>query len=187
MKSDVKLNIATINAEIVPIEDDEKKILMRLYQDRIRGTAKTALGLFVCAVVVLFSRAAFVVPSIINDVFLGGKDTWLVNQHFLSGSGIKIPIAALLVVALVFFSYRNGARPFLRDATDGYKCKVPFRIMRKQYYPVTGQYMLQFSRIREMVEVDSATFDQCEEGGDLWFYRAVRCKYVFDPINGFEQ
>jgi len=137
--------------------------------------------------VFFYSPYGFVLYGYVNDDFAkDGKNTWMVSDNFLSGWYFKILIAAIisaLLAVLAFFSIGS----YKKDAASGVKLKAPYTVMRKEYYPVTGQYFVHLGGMAKHSEVDADTYNKCEEDGIVYLGQAPRSKYIFSEDDEYLQ
>lgn len=166
--------------EWVPLSEDEKSWLMTAYSTKLRYLRFAFIGTVIILTLVSFSGFGFFLQAFINDIFLGGRETWLVDQHFLSGWWIKLIISMALSFIVCWLSYYNTIRPFKLDAQLGVKQKVPFKVIRKEYFPVTDQYFIALDNGRRF-ETDNDGFNGAVEGEKIFLFRTMKSKYIFTP------
>lgn len=172
--------------EFSPLTGDEKRQLMVLYYKQARRLFMILLSFSFVLIILSFTRFGFLLYAMVNDLFMGGNDTWMVDQHFLSGWYIKIGIAVLVSAALCAFSFFNIILPHKRDADSGMKCRMPFRIIRKEYFPVTGQCFVTLSGSDDRhCEVEEDIYKNCDEGDVVFLDMGFRSKYIFTNSDRF--
>ena len=172
--------------EFFPLAVDEKEQLADLYDQQTKRLFMVFLSFTFILSVISFTKFGFLAYAMVNDLFLGGKDSWMVDQHFLSGWYIKVGVAALISAILCTFSFVNITLPHRLDATSGVKCRMPFRIMKKEYFPVTGQYFVTLSGTNDRhCEVEQEIFEKCEEGDVVYLDMAFKSKYIFTDSDRF--
>ena len=128
--------------KLVPLTDDERAWLLTIYNTRLRNLLVAFLASTLALTFISFSRLGFVIEAMINDLILDGKETWLVDQHFLSGWYIKILIAILIAGIFSIMSYCFNMLPYKADAISGVKINVPIVIVKKERFPLTEQYFI---------------------------------------------
>jgi len=85
----------------------------------------------------------------------------------------------------LYFWFKN-VYSFKKDADSGIKEKVPHRIVKKEYFPMTNQCFVGFDDPDYLHhEIDADTFDKCNEGDMMYLYRAIKSKYVFEKDGRF--
>ena len=172
--------------EFFPLTVDEKEQLADLYKKQARKALAVFISFTFVLSIISFTGFGFLVYAMANDVFLGGGDTWMVDQHFLSGWYLKIGIAALISVILCAFSFLNITLPHKLDAASGLKCRMPFRIIRKEYFPVTGQYFFTLSGANDRhCEVAQEIYEKCVEGDTVFIDMGFKSKYIFTDSDRF--
>jgi hypothetical protein len=143
---------------------DEKEWLMYVYRKRCKHIVLTFLSGFFITVALIYWFGFFLLMP-----------WWM-----------PFPLAVVLSLAASAVHYYYGVLPYKRDAEAGIKYQLPFTVIAKSYYPVTGQYMLQIDGFSRMMEVDGATYNSCAEGGQIPLYMALRSKYLFNSLDSFE-
>ena len=132
-------------------------------------------------------------PSFFNDVFGRQDPTEYAYLHttnkelgispfqmiLLNTAYLEVPIIATFFI----FLFRK-VLPFRKDIRCGVKEKVPYQIIRKEYFPLTNEYYVALDDPDYMHhKLDEATYSQVNEGDNMYLYRAIYSKYVFE-ING---
>ncbi len=172
--------------EKVPLTPEERSWLMYIYRKRLKSLWIGFFGNTVILTIFSFTYFGFKVYACVNDLILDGKDTWMVDQNFLSGWYIKIGIAAVISVVFCALSYLSSMLPYRMDADSGMKLRVPYRVTRKEYFPITGQCFVSLSGIRKHFEVDAETYQKCEEDGIIYMDQAALSRYIFSENNEFK-
>ncbi len=164
-----------------PLTDEEQAHLLHIFRSRrnLLISVGLILGGMICYIV-------------LPEMDLSGGKGWqklkrldyLVSQNVLMLSILGALL--LLILGYCLMLYIKRIHPFLSDARGGKKEVVSCRIIRKQYFPYTGQYFISFSDPRYMHhEVDAVFYEHCREGDIAYLYRAPRSKYVFDERGRF--
>ncbi len=156
--------------EQVPLSADEKDLLLTVYDQRRRLLFVVYVFLFALA----FSKS-------INGIFSWERND---DAKFISRFGTQI--ISIVFVETIFMStgvyfWMKRVRPLKKDADMGVKEKVPYLIVKKEYYEVSGQY---FFDIDDAVylhhEVDEDTYYKMNEGDYFYVNRGVHSKFVFE-------
>jgi len=171
----------------VPLAAEEKDWLMKIYNTRRRYLGVAFLGYTLILIFVSFSRVGFIVEAYINELTLGGKETWLVDQHFTSGWAIKILLSAIIAAIFCLMSFVFRIRPYKQDADSDIKYSVPYTVFRKGYVPISNQYFITLENFEHSFEVDPATYDNSIEGGQIFMGQAIRTGYIFSDGESFEK
>jgi len=166
----------TGNFEHVPLTDEEKDVLYNIYKTRQRFLYLAYCGISGFALVCCLRSIAKT------------NDTYDVKERY-TDSGMPIWVFSVSVIALIvissalFFLFKK-VMPFLKDFRSGVKEKVPYSIVRKEYFPLTNQYYVALDDPDYMHhEIDEETYYKVCEGDNMYIYRAINSKYIFE-LNG---
>jgi hypothetical protein len=155
--------------EQVPLTTDEKDMLLTVYESRLRYLFIVYLFLVIMGVWPMLFNVYYWKYSIL-DWFVTAVMKYGVVETAIIGTGIYFLNTRIL--------------PFKRDALSGVKEKIPYTIMRKEYFPLTSQYYFGFDDPDYLHhEVDEDTYNKCNEGDTMYVYRGIKSKYVFE-LNG---
>ena len=167
----------------VPLSDDDKDMLKVIYVTRLKYAFITFL--FMYAIVAYFSLTRLDYRGRYSDRITHWEenaDSKFVSRNLMSIIGFSflgIPITGLAV-----FYFRRKVFPFKKDIQNGMKDKVPYTIMRKEFFEYTSQYYFGFDDPNYLHhQVDAALFFGCQEGDVLYLYRAPLSGYTFE-MNG---
>jgi hypothetical protein len=148
--------------EKVPLMDDEKKLLLLIY-------GKRKLVLFMGYSVLIFLAMIF---SPKGDAIGARIVTLLTLQSAIIGTGIYL--------------YFKNVRTFRKDAESGMKDKVPYTVIRREYFEFTDQYYIALDHPNYLHhEIDQDMYYNVREGDCIYLYRATRSKYVFERNGRF--
>lgn len=174
-----------LEPKIMPLTTGEKDWLMEIYSTRFKYLWIAFPGYTLILTIISLSPLGFTVYAIVNDLMLGGKDTWMVEQHYISGWYYKIGIAIMIAAVFCILSYFFRMLPYKADADSGAKLNVPYVVNKKEYYPATGQYFVWLGGINRHYEVDEETYNKCDEGGIIYMSQAARSGYIFSENDEF--
>jgi len=88
------------------------------------------------------------------------------------------------IITTFFIFFFGRVFPYRRDIRSGVKERVPYTIVRKEYFPLTNEYYVALDDPDYMHhKIDEATYNQVNEGDNMYLSRAIHSKYVFE-ING---
>ena len=165
--------------EIVPLEDDEREWLLHLYSSGLRRLGGNFLMACFFLLLFTFSRVGFLLCAIINDVFLGARETALVSEDFLSMWETKLFIVVLLAVLVCFFSYLS-LQAYKMDAKSGVKQRTSCTVARKAYNSVSDECFVWINgNIDKSYVIAADKYNSCEEGGEILMDQAIKSKYIF--------
>lgn len=162
-----------------PLTQYEQDYLMGIYTTRRNCLWQVFVGCFVVMMFFFFSSLYFVVAAFINDLFLGGHETWLVNGKYLEAAGGRMVISVVVSTLAVLNTYFFEVIPFKKDVKSGIKLVLPFVITSKEYYPVTDQYFVRVKGVRnKMFEVSAEAHANLEEGVPMYIGRSINAKCI---------
>src|ERR1019366_5899329 len=106
-----------------------------------------------------------------NARFVSRSWMWLINFAFLE----------TIIISTGIYFWRKKVSPLKKDADMGVKEKIPYRIVAKQYFAVSGQYFFDIDdQVYLRHEVDEDTYYKLNEGDNVYIYRGVHSKFVFE-------
>jgi len=170
--------------ELVALTEGEQDLLWTIYNTR-RKNLSIAFIRYMLVFTGLSFFFVFLIGPYVNDILLGGKETWLVDKHFFSGWAIKLSIAVVFAVYFSVMSYISEILPFKKDAELGVKQKVPFTVGIKGYSSLTDQYFITPEGMTHAYEVDEETYSNAQEGCQIFMGRALHSQYIFSYGNSF--
>lgn len=171
--------------EKVPLTDDEKDMLLMVYHKRRKF-------LFTVYAVLISLAFFYSYRGIDTRSRYSGKVTrweekddakyisrfgmWMINLSFLE----------LIVIGTGTVFWFKRVYPLKHDADSGLKEKVPYMIMRKEYFPLTNQFYVALDDPDYLHhEIDEDTYYSCAEGGFIYVYRGAKSKFVFEDNGRF--
>ncbi|MCW3123459.1 MAG: hypothetical protein JWQ38_2951 [Flavipsychrobacter sp.] len=111
-----------------------------------------------------------------DSKYVSRTGMWVINLVWLE---------AIVISTGVYFLVKR-ILPYKKDANSGIKEKVPYEIIRKEYFPLTDQYYFALDDPNYLHhEVDAVFFSSCNEGDSIFVYRAIRSKFVFEANGRF--
>lgn len=140
------------------------------------------------------TRLSFFVPVFIS---LMGLATYLSIQYSISNEKdaldplyqgvINFCFVGLPVLILSIGIFKKRIYAYRADAKNGVKEMVPYAILEKEYFPLTGKYYFRIDDPDNMhFEVDAEEFG-CYNAGDTFLVpRAPRSKFTFEYGGRFE-
>jgi hypothetical protein len=166
--------------EKVPLKDEEKDQLRNIYRLRGRFFFSVYAILIPFAFAYSFrgidSYANIGSVSKDNAVSLSADGMWLVNLSVLGG--IVIGSGVLILFKRIL--------PFKKDAASGVKEKIPFTIIRREYFPLTNQFFVALDDPDYLHhEIDEDIYHKCAEGDTIYLYRGVQSKYISEENGRF--
>ena len=94
-------------------------------------------------------------------------------------------LESMLIIPGIFIFFRR-IYPYRKDLKLGMKEKIPYTIIRKEYFPFTNQCYVAFDDPDYMHhEIDADTYNKVEEGDVMYIYRAIKSKYTFEENGRF--
>lgn len=170
--------------ELVPLTADEKDLLLLIFHKRRK--------LLVYVYAVLMGMAFMCAPKGIDRRGRDGKvQHWEEREDakYLSRMGMVLLnfswLGAIILSSGVYFYYKS-VRPFKKDALSGVKEKVPYLIVRREYFPYTNQYYVGLNDPNYLHhEIDEDTYYKVREGEHMYLFRAACSKFVFERNGRF--
>ena len=111
------------------------------------------------------------------------------DAKFVSRTGmyfISLAYLQCIVLGTGTFIYLKRIAPFKRDADAGVKQKVPYEIVRKEYFELVNEYYFALSDPAHLHHrVDEETYRSYNEGDTLYLYRAPSSRHFFDQSGRF--
>lgn len=167
-------------SEQVPLTADEKDFLLTVYDTRWRRYLWVYIFLFVLALV-------YAMRIDTRGRYSGEISRWEDNNpdaKYVSRFGMQminfIFLEGMFMSTGIFFWVKR-VRPLKKDADLGMKEKIPFTIVQKQYYNVSGQYFFAIDDPKLLrTEVDEETYNKMNEGDTCYIYRGVYSKFIFE-------
>ncbi len=172
--------------EQVPLTEDDRNLLMAVYKVRRRILLMACF--FVMFMAFLgsqhgidnYDRYTGKLVSRWEETydsrFLNRMGIWMVNIGFL-----EIPLGSCFL--LIWY---KKVRPITRDLKAGVKDIIPYQIIRKEYFPLTGRFYVALDDPNYLHhEIDEDTYYNCSEGGFIYVYRAPKSKFVFEESGRF--
>lgn len=171
--------------EKVPLSDEERDLLLYIYRKRRKYLL--VVYVFFAALVLFYSPPGSGVRSRYSKRAYSYDDSqdakyvsygwmWLINLAFVGGS----------VMGTGVYFYMKRVRPFKKDADSGVKEKVPYTVLRREYFEFTGQYYVALDDPNYLHhEIDQEMYYNISEGDSIYLYRATRSKFVFERNGRF--
>ena len=108
--------------------------------------------------------------------YISRMGIWLIHFSFLE----------LIVIGTGGVFWFKRVYPLKYDADSGVKEKVPYMIMRKEYFPLTNQFYVALDDPNYLHhEIDEDTYHSCVEVGFIYVYRGTKSKFVFEDNGRF--
>jgi hypothetical protein len=173
------------NYDTVPLTDDERDLLLTIYDSRRRFLGLVYLVLIIVAFIYGWQG--------VDARSHGGGNIrrWEENEDakFIPRIGAQLIITGFLesmVIGTGLYFFMKRVRPFLLDAKSGLKERLPYPIVRKEHFPLTNQFYVGFDDPNYLHhEIDEATYHNCSVGDTLYVYRGIRSKFVFKENGRF--
>jgi len=167
--------------EQVPLSADEKDLLLTVYVQRKR----LLLYVYVFLFGLIFFMSGYGIDT--RSRYTGRVSRWEENNDdakYVSRFGmrmINLTFLETIVLSTGIYFWMKRARPLKRDADMGVKEKIPYEIINKEYFAVSGQYFFDTSDPAYLRhEVDEDTYYKLNEGDYFYVYRGVHSKFVFE-------
>jgi len=167
-------------SEQVPLTAEEKDFLLAVYDTRWRRYFLVYIFLFVLALMYglrIDRRSQYTGETIHwednnpDAKYLSRFGMQMINLVFLEGMFMSTGI----------YFWMKRVSPLKKDADLGMKEKVPYIIVEKQYYNVSGQYFFAIDDPKLLrTEVDEDTYNKMKEGDTCYIYRGIYSKFVFE-------
>lgn len=111
-----------------------------------------------------------------QDYEIFGHDLTDTENYWLS----RVPFILIISISGGILFYKRVYN-YKRDLKLGQKEKVTYTIIRKTYFPMTGQYFFSFDNPDYMhYEVDADLYASMDEGDSISIYRGKYSKHVFE-------
>lgn len=172
--------MGAVQYEKVPLTENEKDLLLTVYDTRRR------LLFIVYAILI---SIAFACSQRIDyrSRYSHKVDRWQDNNDdakFVSRFGMKLIsfcfLESMVIGTGLFFLFKR-VLPLKRDADSGVKEKVPYTILKKEYYSVNERYYFAIDDPALLhYEVDRDTYNSLSEGATFYVYRDARSRFVFE-------
>jgi hypothetical protein len=165
--------------EQVPLTADDRDMLYTIYDFRRRFLFLVFI-LIGAAIIILYLKGINFHIFRIDYKYLNDSKSpmldWVLCNFILE--------LVFLVTGLFFVFTR--ILPFRKDLKSGVKEKIPFEVIKKQYFPLTNQYYLTLNDPRyEYHETDEELYNAISEGDNVYLYRAIYSKYMFEENGRF--
>jgi hypothetical protein len=164
----------------VPLTENEKDLLLMVYDTRRR------LLFIVYAILI---SIAFACSQRIDyrSRYSNEVNYWQTNNDdakFISRFGMKVIsfcfLESMVIGTGLFFLFKR-VLPLKRDADSGVKEKIPYRILKKEYYSVNERYYFAIDDPALLhFEVGKNTYDSLSEGDEFYIYRGAKSRFVFE-------
>ena len=180
----------------VPLTDDDKDMLQTIYSARIRLFLITYTVLFIMALICGYcidsrDRRHLDKFSMYEYNKTHGITKWEDTNEDKGISRMQMRIISIsflesVVIATGIVVFLRRIQPFKADLKLGMKAKVPYVIVRKEYFPLTNQCYVGFDDPSYLHhEIDQDTFSQVNEGDVMYIYRGIKSKYTFEENGKF--
>ena len=152
-----------------PLEQEELELLKEVYSKRRWSLAYGYMFFLILSLSVPL-RDCFEHPDFFFDA-ARSVPTYLF---------IAIVVHLLFIIPGCILWYVR-INPFRLDIRFGEKEVIPYTILRKEYFPNTGQYYVAIDDpIALHYELDEGQFQQCSEGDTIYVGRAVHSRFIFE-------
>ena len=169
------------DAEIVPLTDGEKNWLLNIYNLRFRNYFPA--GVIKCSFLwLIIVTPAYALFFAFHDVLTSDFTPWLAGSSIHHMFNILI-IAGLCIASHSLILYYTWMLPFKNDALSGVKCIREVAVVRKEYFPITGQYFIYIEGLENHLEVDAGIYDKYDEGSKIPLKQTILTKYIFMENN----
>jgi hypothetical protein len=158
--------------ETRPLSDEERNYLLTIYNTRLSFFLPTFISLLglttFCSVRYSVSREKDALEPMYQA---------MINFCFI---GLPVVLIGIRIFNKRIFAYRA-------DAKKGFKEMVPYAILEKEYFPLTGKYYFRIDDPDNMhFEVDADEFSRYNTGDIFHVPRAPRSKFTFEYNGRFE-
>ena len=149
-----------------PLTEKERDHLLLIYYQRLRVFAPAFLLLTIAAIYFSITKAEspaseslpFIEQAFVNFAFAGGP-----------------------VMLFAIIIYHRRIKAYRTDVKNGLKQLVPFKILERKHFPLTGQYYFRIPDPDNMYyEVDAEMFHQYRAGDSICVSRAPLSGYTFE-------
>lgn len=164
----------------VPLTNDEKDMLLTVYDQRRRLLFVVYIILF--AIALALSRTGIDTRGRYSNTI----NYWEENEDakYVSRFGmwmINIAFLETIIMSTGIYFWMKRVGPLKKDADMNVKEKVPYEIVKKEYFSITGQYFFDTDDPAYLHhEVDEDTYNKLNEGDCFYIYRGVHSKFVFE-------
>jgi hypothetical protein len=159
--------------EKVPLTDEEKDMLLLIYRKRLR--------FFLTVNLILLGIIVFQIIRFFGPDF-GRRDFTEILGMIIVMDGIPLAVISGTGLYVLF----NRILPIKRDVDSGMKDKVPYQVIRKEHFYLTGQFYVALDDPDYLHhEIDEDTYHNLWEGCTIYLYRGTRSKYVFEENGRF--
>jgi hypothetical protein len=174
------ISMKSISYEQAPLTADEKDMLLTVYDQRRR---------LIFVVYTIFFALIFALSGRIDirARYSNGVVRWEENNEdakYVSRFWMKMINFAFLetiVMSTGVYFWMKRVRPLKKDADMGVKEGVPYEIVKKEYFAVSGQYFFDIDDPAYLHhEVDEDTYNKLNEGDYFYIFRGVHSKFVFE-------
>ncbi len=164
--------------EHVPLTDDDKEMLFTIYDSRRRFLLIVYIILFV--MVLFISLNGFG-----NEIFLMSFKK-IMTILVISNRLIFLCFLETVMMSTGLFFLFTRVLPFRHDIKSGIKEKIPYAVVKKQYFPLTNQYYLTLDDPEYLFhEIDEDIYNSVNKGDNVYLYKTINSKYVFEEDGRF--
>lgn len=166
--------------EKVPLTTDEKDLLLTVFSKR--RTFLFFVYILLVVIALMYSTHGVDIRSPYTGKVVRWEEQddakavprfwmWIINLTWLEG----------IVISTGIYFYMKRVHPFRYDANSGVREKVPYTIVRKEFFPLTNQYYVALDDPNYLHhQITEDEYYNCTEGGTIYIYRAVKSKFVFE-------
>ena len=169
-----------------PLTDDDRSLLLAVYNARRRIILPASIFLMLLALyagqksIDRYDKYSGKVYSRWEEdedaKYVGRKAMYIIKFSFLA-----VPLASCFL-----FIWYKKLRPITQDINAGVKDVIPYQIIRKEYFPLTGRFYVALDDPNYLHhEIDEETYYNCTEGGFIYVYRAPKSKFIFEESGHF--
>jgi len=162
-----------------PLRETEKKWLQDVYNKEVSQLWRGFFGYLIVLVVFSLTPVGFVIWGIASIFIDPARHPWLLGDSPWDGWYYRLFIIAIISCGISVLYYINEILPFRRDILAGVKYRVPYYVIKKDYFPATGQYFVRLSGAQKQSEVSEDTYNNCEVGYTVYVEQARYSKYIF--------
>lgn len=164
----------------IPMTAEEKEWLMSVFKLRKANIFPAAF--FGCLLQYLVAMGALIFfYAFLHDAFLWDGVSRFKWAWLFEWLPIDLGLVLLAGVITCVLAYYYWALPFRQDAVAGVKNRVGFKVLDKNYYPLTDQYFVKpDNRMDKYYEVSATIYNSCEVNGVLYMEQAPRSGYIFN-------
>ena len=162
----------------------DKIMLQAAYRKRMRGLRYgyilfIAIALFFPTLGIIFAYATIFFQNLHHNPSgnIAKKTTDI--GGFLVFAMFVILVVQLLYLLPAIIVFARKIYPLKKDLRSSEKELVPFTVVKKTYFPLTGQYFIGVDYApRPDYEVTEEQFFQCMEGDIFFLYRGIHSKFI---------